>query len=143
LALSACSSGRSKTATTPSTTASESTTTSASGTVTAGSWPTYHHDGARSGVADDQQPLGQVRKAWSSPGLDGSVYTQPLVADGRVIAATEADTVYALDAATGQIGWRAKLGTPVNGGSLPCGNIDPSGITGTPVVDPATNTVYV
>ncbi|MGE5159833.1 MAG: hypothetical protein ACM3OF_17010, partial [Gemmatimonas sp.] len=31
----------------------------------------------------------------------------------------------------------------VRGSSLPCGNIDPLGITGTPVIDPATQTIYV
>ena len=33
-------------------------------------------------------------------------------------------------------------GQAADGGSLPCGNIDPSGITGTPVADPATGTTY-
>jgi outer membrane protein assembly factor BamB len=74
--------------------------------------------------------------------LDGAVYGQPLVVGKLVIAATEADTVYGLSAATGQIRWRAHLGTPVPLSSLPCGNIDPLGITGTPVYDPATGLVY-
>jgi outer membrane protein assembly factor BamB len=39
--------------------------------------------------------------------------------------------------------WRAQLGTPVDGGSLPCGDINPSGITGTPVADASSNTLYV
>jgi outer membrane protein assembly factor BamB len=71
------------------------------------------------------------------------VYAEPLVVGGRVIVATETDSVYGLDAATGRQDWQAKLGTPVSGGSLPCGNIDPSGITGTPVADPKSNTLYV
>ena len=105
-------------------------------------WTTYHHDAARTGVADDQAAIGRVRKAWQSPALDGDIYAQPLVVGGHVIAATEANSVYAFDAATGGQAWRAQLGPPVNGGSLPCGNIDPSGITGTPVIDPASNTLY-
>jgi len=36
---------------------------------------------------------------------------------------------------------RQHLGEPIRGGSLPCGNIDPSGITSTPVIDPATGRV--
>jgi outer membrane protein assembly factor BamB len=59
-----------------------------------------------------------------------------------VIAATEANSVYAFDAASGRLRWRARLGTPVDGDSLPCGNIDPSGITGTPTIDSARRTVY-
>ena len=94
-------------------------------------------------MADDQTPFGQVHKAWDSATLDGDVYAEPLVAAGHVIAATEANSVYALDAATGAQVWRAQLGAPVNGDSLPCGNINPSGITGTPIADPSSNTLYV
>jgi outer membrane protein assembly factor BamB len=71
------------------------------------------------------------------------VYAEPLVVDGRVLVATENDSVYAVDASTGQVRWRARLGTPVSGGSLPCGNVDPSGITGTPVADPSAGALYV
>src|SRR5204863_495708 len=80
-------------------------------------------------------PVGAVKKAWRSPELDGKIYAQPLVAGDHVIAVTEGGSVYALDRSTGTVAWRAALGRPVNGKSLPCGNIDPSGITGTPVVD--------
>jgi hypothetical protein len=38
--------------------------------------------------------------------------------------------------------WRAHVGTPVPLASLPCGNIDPLGITGTTVYSPATGLVY-
>ena len=57
--------------------------------------------------------------------------------------ATEADTVYALDAGTGRVLWRQHLGPPVPGSSLPCGDIDPSGITGTPVLDPSSGVLWV
>jgi outer membrane protein assembly factor BamB len=43
--------------------------------------------------------------------------------------------------ATGRQLWRTHLGDPARQSDLPCGNIDPSGITGTPVIDGAT--VYV
>src|SRR5207247_10504247 len=54
------------------------------------------------------------------------------------------DTVYALDAATGAVVWSRHVGMPVDSATLPCGNIVPtSGITATPVVDPATGVLYV
>jgi outer membrane protein assembly factor BamB len=106
-------------------------------------WLTYHHDVGRSGVAGDQAPLGGVKKAWTSPALDGKVYAQPLLAGDNVIVATEGNSVYALTRTTGAIVWRAALGQAVSGRSLPCGNIDPSGITGTPVVDAGAGTVDV
>jgi hypothetical protein len=74
--------------------------------------------------------------------VDGAVYAQPLIVGSLVIVATENDTVYALDAATGAVRWRRHLASPVAAG-LPCGNIRPSGITGTPVADPATGRLWV
>jgi polyvinyl alcohol dehydrogenase (cytochrome) len=104
-------------------------------------WPTYHHDNARTGVADQVAPLGTLRPAWQTR-LDGAVYGQPLVIGDRVIAATEHNTVYALAAADGHVLWSASLGQPVPGSDLPCGNIDPLGITGTPAYDQATGLVF-
>jgi outer membrane protein assembly factor BamB len=60
-----------------------------------------------------------------------------------VFVATENDSVYALDYDTGSVVWRTNLGTPINGSVLPCGDINPTGITGTPVIDPTTGTIYV
>src|SRR5206468_7475387 len=97
----------------------------------------------RSGVAGDAAPLGAIKQAWRSPDLDGKVYAQPLIAGDTVIVATEANSVYGLSRTTGAVVWRAALGPPVNGKSLPCGNIDPSGVTGTPVVDVGAGTVDV
>jgi outer membrane protein assembly factor BamB len=70
------------------------------------------------------------------------VYAQPLIVGDRVVIATENDTVYALRAADGTIEWKTHLGEPVRASSLPCGNVDPVGITSTPVVDPGSNRVY-
>ncbi len=80
--------------------------------------------------------------------VDGHVYAQPLFwhpAGGEplVIVATESDVVAALDANTGATVWKHKLGEPVPLKDLPCGNIDPDGITGTPVIDPAAGIVYL
>ncbi|WP_422935282.1 PQQ-binding-like beta-propeller repeat protein [Sinomonas sp. P47F7] len=104
-------------------------------------WPTYHRDAARTGAATGLPALGPLRTAWTTQ-LDGAVYGEPLVVRGRVIAATESDTVYALDAATGRIVWQRNLGSPVPRSALPCGDIDPLGITGTPVYDPDTGLVF-
>jgi outer membrane protein assembly factor BamB len=105
-------------------------------------WPTYHHDNARTGVAGQFGPLGTLRRAWQTL-LDGAVYGQPLVIGDKVIAATEHNTVYALAAADGHVLWSSSLGAPLPGSALPCGNIDPLGITGTAAYDQATGLVFV
>jgi len=74
--------------------------------------------------------------------VDGQVYAQPLIVNSEVIVATENDTVYALKETTGQVLWRRHLASPVTGG-LPCGNIKPSGITGTPAADVVTHRLWV
>jgi outer membrane protein assembly factor BamB len=107
-----------------------------------GDWPTYHHDNACTGVAGQLAPLGTLRRAWQTR-LDGAVYGQPLVIGDRVIAATEHNTVYALAAADGHVLWSASLGEPVPGSELPCGNIDPLGITGTAAYDQNSGLVFV
>jgi polyvinyl alcohol dehydrogenase (cytochrome) len=104
-------------------------------------WPTYHRDAARTGVAPATPAAGRLAVAWQRH-LDGAVYGQPIVVGDTVIAATEGDSVYALDRMSGQVRWRVRLGTPVPLSKLPCGDIDPLGITGTPVYDPATGLVY-
>ena len=81
---------------------------------------------------------------WQTGSLDGLMWSQPLVYGSRVYVATENDTVYALDASTGSVVWQRHLATPVPSGHLPCGDISPVvGITGTPVIDPATNRIFV
>ena len=72
--------------------------------------------------------------------ISGHVYAQPLYIEGgpngpMVIAVTESNNVYALHADTGLPIWsRTDIGTPAPQGACP-GNIIPVGITGTPVVD--------
>jgi len=107
----------------------------------AAEWPTYHGLPTRTGVATGGPALGRVHPQWTA-GVDGAVYAEPLVAAGKVIVATENDSVYAFDAASGHQAWRAHLGTPVSGGDLPCGNISVSGITGTPVIDTTAGVIY-
>jgi outer membrane protein assembly factor BamB len=105
-------------------------------------WPTYHRTLDRAGAATDLPAVHQLAAAWTAP-LDGAVYAQPLVIGTLVVAATEADTVYGLDLATGLVRWSINLGAPVRARDLPCGNIDPLGITGTPAYDASTGSVFV
>jgi outer membrane protein assembly factor BamB len=97
----------------------------------------------RTGRVDAGPDPANLRPAWTSPELDGQIYASPLVFGDRVIVATEGNTVFALDAASGRLFWQQTLGPPVPQSMLPCGNIDPTGITGTPVIDPASRTVYL
>jgi polyvinyl alcohol dehydrogenase (cytochrome) len=83
-----------------------------------------------------------ARRAWQAP-LDGAVYGQPLVIGEKVIAATEHNTVYALSATDGHVLWSASLGSPVQGSDLPCGDIDPLGITGTAAYDEVSGLIFV
>jgi len=81
--------------------------------------------------------------------ISGHVYAQPLfwepkgTKQGLVIVATESNSVYALDERSGAVVWKQTLGNPMPLNELPCGNIDPMGITGTPVIDPASARVYL
>lgn len=108
------------------------------------SWPTYHRSAARDGDAGASLPVlpGPLRRAWEAR-LDGAVYGSPVLVGGTAVVATENDSVYALDVGTGRSLWRRHLGTPVRGADLPCGNIDPLGITGTPAYDEASGSVFV
>src|ERR671936_347091 len=104
-------------------------------------WPRYHQDLGHNGNDVDAPALSAVGSQWTSPVLDGAVYASPLVVNHVVIVATENNTLYGLDAASGGVIWRTHLAAPVTGG-LPCGNILPIGITSTPVADPVAGIVY-
>lgn len=127
---------------------------------------TYHNDLSRDGVNSKEYALNTSTVKAATFGkrfacaIDASAYAQPLwvanIAIGGgthnvLIAATVHDTVYAFDAdaAPCQTYWSKSLlasgETWVNnmdvGGSL---DLAPDiGIVGTPVIDPATNTIYV
>src|ERR1044071_65003 len=78
--------------------------------------------------------------------ISGAVYAQPLYIEGgpngpMIIAVTELNNVYALDATTGTVIWsRTNIGSPVS--NTPCGGFNPTGITGTPVVDLASRRLF-
>jgi polyvinyl alcohol dehydrogenase (cytochrome) len=113
-------------------------------TIDSGSWPGYHSDQARTGAVNTTPPSEPVSIAWATS-LGAAVYGQPVVALGRVIAASENNHVTALDPRTGAIEWSVSLGTPLTdvGTIAGCGNVDPLGITSTPAIDLTTGTVYV
>jgi outer membrane protein assembly factor BamB len=117
---------------------------------------TYHNDQSRAG--NYVIPALTWDKARSlhldenfAPRVAGHLYAQPLywrppgagAGTGMLVVATEDDVVQAFDAASGKEMWRRSLGKPAPLLTLPCGNIDPLGITGTPVIDPASQSIYV
>jgi outer membrane protein assembly factor BamB len=129
-----CGSGDAKTTTTSATIPSGQASVAKKKKRRSANWPTYHANLVRTAVDTSSPPLRGLRRIWSTQ-LDGQVYAEPLVVGNRVYAATENNTVYALNAATGRIAWRRHLGTPVDASTLPCGNIMPvTGITGTPAI---------
>jgi Chitobiase/beta-hexosaminidase C-terminal domain/Legume lectin domain len=125
---------------------------------------TWHNDLSRTGANAQETLLTTANVNVTNFGklfsvaVDGQVYAQPLYLSGVSIAggthnvlyvATQHDSVYAIDADSGTIYAQVSLipagGTTVSSsGDLSCGDIDPEvGITGTPVIDPASNTLYV
>jgi len=81
--------------------------------------------------------------------ISGNVYAQPLyIEDGPggtaiVIAATESNNVYALDAVDGSVIWERNVGPAVSAEDLICTKFDPMGITGTPIVDLASRALFL
>lgn len=104
-------------------------------------WPMYHGDPAHSGVSTTMPAAGTPTLSRQLK-LDGPVYASPIVANAITVVATENDTVYGFDQQLRQL-WQARLGDPSPAVERPCGNIDPLGITGTPIYDAGTGSVYV
>jgi hypothetical protein len=120
---------------------------------------TQHNDKSRTGVNPDETILtpsdvnvNNFGKLFTNS-VDGAVYAQPLyvakvkIGDGKphnvVYVATENNSVYAFDAdSAGITYWHKNFGLPWN--PAPCGDLIPVvGITGTPVIDLDSNTLYV
>jgi outer membrane protein assembly factor BamB len=106
----------------------------------AGDWTQYHGDARHSGYAPSVKPPGPLRKAWAKT-LDGPVYASPIVVEGTVVVATENNSIYGFTR-SGALRWVHHDLRPVPLKDLPCGNINPVGITGTPVFDPSSHRVY-
>jgi hypothetical protein len=119
----------------------------------------YHNDVSRDGANTNETTLNPSNVNQSTFGkkytfpVDGQVYAQPLYLPNLTIAgaqhnvvfvATENDTMYAFDAdgSTTSPLWSVHFGTPLS--STDTEGISPAiGITSTPVIDTATNTIYV
>ena len=141
--------------------------TNYSGTVT------YQNDNGRTGqnlsetvLTTGNVNLAQFGKLFSYP-VDGKIYAQPLYVANLsipghgfhnvVYVATEHDSIYAFDADNRQTTpvWQVSFIDPAagittlssgttGGEDLSCDSMKPEvGITGTPVIDPAINTMYV
>jgi fibronectin type 3 domain-containing protein len=129
----------------------------------------FHNDNSSTGLNPAETILTPATvnaagfgKLFATP-VDGQVYAQPLYLAGVnvpgqgthdvVFVATEHDSLYALDADTGALLWKdsflsaglpGAVITTVSSNDIGTGDITPEiGITATPVIDPATNTLYV
>lgn len=122
---------------------------------------TFHYDNKRTGWNSEETILkldnvsnSTFGKLWYAR-LDGQVYAAPLVISGLnmggsnhdvVFAATENNTVYALDANSGAVLWKNHVANAVTQSQFnaSCPNVNPlHGITSTPVIDRAKNVIYV
>jgi iron transport multicopper oxidase len=75
--------------------------------------------------------------------VQGQIYAQPLVSAGTLFVATEDNWIYGIDSQSGAVEWERNVGTPWNSGDIGCEDLFPHvGVTGTPVIDPTTNTAY-
>jgi hypothetical protein len=108
------------------------------------SWTTYHANDARTGAVASQASFDSAHIAWTAA-LGGAVRGQALVFGGHIVAATENNRVVALNPANGAVLWSVSLGPPLTDvqSVAGCGDVDPLGVTSTPVIDPKTGTVYV
>jgi len=76
--------------------------------------------------------------------VPGQVYGQLLAYKNKLFAVTEKNYVLALDPVTLSTIWSVQLGQPVPSSSTNCDDLSPFiGITSTPVIDPATDTIYI
>ncbi len=76
------------------------------------SWPTYRHDGARSGVTETAVPTA-LKRQWQTD--VGGRLTAPVIAEGKVfVAAIDTHTVHAVDAENGDQVWSFTAGGRVD-----------------------------
>lgn len=118
---------------------------------------TQHNDLSRTGANTSETILTPTNVATSfgrlfTNSVDGQIYAQPLYVQNLSISngvhnvifvCTESNSVYAFDAdVAGVTYWHDNFGTPFTPSS--CGDLSPVvGITGTPVIDPDSGTLYV
>jgi hypothetical protein len=110
----------------------------------------HHNNASRDGVFIDpaftpSAAANLARDLNFSGTIVGNVYAQPLYVEGgpdnrsKVIAVTQSNNVYALDATTGAVIWQRNVGTPAPSMGL----ISPVGITSTPVIDLASRALFL
>ena len=128
--------------TTPATPAPSSPAPATSANGATQDWPMYHGDPAHDGVSQAMPDVRGALKVSTTVRLDGAVYASPIAVDGVIVVATENDSVYGLDTRGRQL-WHVSVGTPSPQYERPCGNINPLGITGTPVYSAQTGDVYL
>ncbi len=140
-------------------------TATATDTVTASTtgqnYTTWKYDNARDGLNSTETILTPTLVSSSSFGeiasvtVDGKVWAQPLYVSGVTIGgtthnvvyvATSNDSVYAIDGDNGEQLWKAALLPPgetaANGDTIHSAVTTYVGITGTPVIDTTTGTLY-
>ena len=114
----------------------------------------FHNHNSRDGLYIDsaftQSAAANLTRDLNFDGtIVGNAYAQPLYLDngpgGRptIIAVTESNNVYALDALDGSIIWERNVGDPLPANDVPCTILDPLGITSTPVVDLASRSLFL
>src|SRR5437660_4379298 len=113
----------------------------------------FHNHDSRDGLYIDaaftQSAAANLTRDLNFDGtIVGHVYAQPLYIENgsgdpaMIIAVTESNNVYALDAGNGSIIWQRNVGEPVSADDLICTKFDPMGITGTPIVDLASRALF-
>src|SRR5262245_29857597 len=113
----------------------------------------YHNNSSRDGLYVDSaftpSAAANLTRDLNVDGtIVGNVYAQPLYIEGgpngpMVIAVTESNNVYALDAVNGTIIWQQNVGAPVPAANLFCTEVGSMGIIGTPVVDLASRSLFL
>ena len=114
----------------------------------------FHNHDSRDGLYIDsaftQSAAANLTRDLNFEGtIEGDVDAQPLYLDngpgGRamIIAVTESNNVYALDALDGSVIWERNVGPPVSADHLICTKFDPMGIIGTPIVDLASRALFL
>src|SRR4029077_3074237 len=113
----------------------------------------YHNHSSRDGLYIDsaftQSAAANLARDLNFNGtIVGNVYAQPLYIEGgpggpMVIAVTESNNVYALNAVNGTIIWQRNVGAPVPTPDLHCTEVGSMGIISTPVVDLASRALFL
>jgi len=121
----------------------------------------HHGSGSRAGLYVDPaftkaaaarlEPLPGFAFSYPTAAPSQSVFAQVLFESGAIhgddalFVVTELDNVFALNPDTGATLWTTNVGTPATAAQLPtgCGSIDPLGITGTPIIDASSGTLYL